>query len=155
MTKFNALFLLRFALVTCVPFCVALGCASPKPVASTADLKRLGTRDYPDRKPEEVTQGVVTALKVLGYEVVTTQPRIRTAPKAVATSAYGYGGTAQAFTESVAWDIDVESRGSGTVLHAQARASVNGEPMEQVYLSWAERSFGELMTEIDASLGTR
>ena len=141
----------------------AAGCfamAPSKPVASAADLDRLGTRSYRDRKPEDVSKAAVTALKLLGYEVVTTDPRIRTAPKPVATTTYGTargaGGVAQAsaqsFTEEVAWDIDVKPEGPGVLLRAVPRAAVNGTPMEQVYVDWAERTFGELMKEIDASM---
>jgi hypothetical protein len=32
------------------------------------------------------------------------------------------------------------------------RASVNGEPMPQVYREWAERNYAELFREIDATL---
>jgi hypothetical protein len=139
----------------------AAGCfATSKPVATPADLERLGTRQYPDRNAEEVSKAAVTALKLLGYEVVTTDPRIRTAPKPVATTtygtAYGAGGVAransQSYTEEVAWDVEVKAEGPGAFLRAVPRAAVNGTPMEQVYVDWAERTFGQLMKEIDASL---
>jgi hypothetical protein len=71
------------------------------------------------------------------------------------SSASSYGetsGTSQSFTESVAWDIDVRPGQQGTTLHAAPRASVNGIPMDQVYYDWAERTFNQLMHEIDASL---
>jgi hypothetical protein len=133
-------------------------CASAplKPVATPADFERLGTRHYPDRGHDEVATAAVTALKLLGYEVVTTDPRIRTAPRDVATTTaatYGeYAGRANSFTEAVAWDIDVTPEGSGTMLRATPRATVNGEPMPQVYQDWAERNFGQLMKEIDGNL---
>jgi hypothetical protein len=131
-----------------------------KPVATAADLERLGTRRYRDRTPEDVSKATMTALKLLGYEVVVSEPRIRTAPKAVATTAHGTaaggGGvarsSAQTFTEEVAWDIDVKADGTGASLRAVPRASVNGMPMEQVYVEWAERTFAELMKEIDGNL---
>ncbi len=127
-----------------------------RPVATPADLERLGSRTYPNRGRDEVVQASVTALKVLGYEIVTTDPRIRTAPKPVATTAQGSyvagSSRARSFTESVAWDIDVSAQGAGSALRATPRASVNGTPMEQVYVEWAERTFAELMKEIDASL---
>ncbi|MFZ5892646.1 MAG: hypothetical protein ACOY0T_16425 [Myxococcota bacterium] len=131
------------------------GCFSTRRVATPAELEQLGTRKYPGKSREEVMKATVTALRLQGYEVVTTDPRIRTAPKAVATSAYGGYGRAQSFTESVAWDIEVEGDDSSAVLHATPRASVNGEPMEQVYYEWAERTFRELMKEIDASLSSK
>jgi hypothetical protein len=141
--------------------CFASGPA--KPVATAADLERLGTRRYKDHSAEEVSKAAVTALKLLGYEVVITEPRIRTAPKPVATTAYGTaqggGGIArassQAFTEEVAWDIDVTADGQGAFLRAVPRAAVNGMPMEQVYVDWAERTFAELMREIDASMSAK
>src|SRR5437763_2043035 len=85
------------------------GMFASKPVATPADFERLGTRHYPDRSHEEVSAAVVTALRLLGYDVVTTDPRIRTAPKNVAVTANGTytetSGTTQSFTEAVAWDI--------------------------------------------------
>ena len=127
-----------------------------KPVASPADFERLGTRHYPDRSHDEVSAAAVTALKLLGYEIVTTDPRVRTAPKNVATTSSGTytetSGTAHSYTEAVAWDIDILPEGSGTLLRATPRATVNGEPMPQVYEDWAERNFGALMKEIDSNL---
>ena len=127
-----------------------------KPVATPADFERLGTRHYPDRSHDEVSAAVVTALKLLGYDVVTTDPRIRTAPKNVAVTSSGTytetSGTAQSFTEAVAWDVDILPEGPGTMLRATPRATVNGEPMTQVWEDWAERNFGALMKEIDTNL---
>ena len=127
-----------------------------KPVATPADFERLGTRHYPDRSHDEVSAAVVTALKLLGYDVVTTDPRIRTAPTNVAVTSSGTytetSGTAQSFTEAVAWDVEILPEGPGTMLRATPRATVNGEPMTQVWEDWAERNFGALMKEIDTNL---
>lgn len=148
----------RAGLVTFLVSAGWAGCAStpPKPVATPADFARLGTRHYPDRGHDEVATAAVTALKLLGYEVVTTDPRIRTSPRDVATTtaaSYGrYSGRANSYTEAVAWDIDVTPEGSGTMLRATPRATVNGEPMPQVYRDWAERNFSQLMKEIDGDL---
>jgi hypothetical protein len=132
------------------------GCFSSRPVATPADLERLGTRHYSDRSPAEVAAAVGTALKLLGYQIVTMEPRIRTAPKDVATTAVGtygtYSGSAHTYTETVAWDIDVHSEGASVTLRATPRAAVNGVPMEQVYIEWADRTFPELMREIDGNL---
>ena len=38
------------------------------------------------------------------------------------------------------------------MLRATPRATVNGEPMTQVWEDWAERNFGALMKEIDTNL---
>ncbi len=129
----------------------AIGCGGGR-VATPADLQRLGTKKYPGHTREEVLQATTTALKVLGYTIVTTDPRIRTSPKEVATTAAGSYGTAQTFTEAVAWDIDIQADAQGANVHAECRASVNGQPMEQVYIKWAEPNFKQLFKEIDANM---
>jgi hypothetical protein len=134
------------------------GCAlgPGKRVATPAELDTFGTRSYAGYEPKEVQQAAITALKVQGYEIVTEEPRIRTSPKLVhvsASSTYSEtAGNTQSFAESVAWDIDVKPGPQATLLHAVPRASVNGIPMEQVYYDWAERTFGLLMKDVDASL---
>ena len=137
----------------------AAGCFLSMPqkrVATPAELEQFGTRTYPGYDRKQVQQATITALRVQGYEIVTDEPRIRTAPKlAHVSSAASYSqtsGTSQTFAESVAWDIDVQQAGENTTLHAVPRASVNGIPMEQVYYDWAERTFAQLMKEVDASL---
>src|SRR6185369_6224229 len=91
-----------------------LGCfaAGPKKrVATPAELDQFGTRTYAGYDKAAVQQAAVTALKVQGYEVVTTEPRIRTSPKLVHVSTQAqysdYAGSSQSFAEMVAWDIDV------------------------------------------------
>lgn len=127
-----------------------------KRVATPAELEQFGTKTYPGYTTDEVRQAALTALKVQGYDVVATEPRIRTSPKLVhVSSAASYGqtsGTAQTFGESVAWDIDVTESDAGPKVHASPRASVNGMAMEQMYYDYAERTFRELMKEIDGSL---
>ena len=136
----------------------AAGCAfgAPKRVATPAELEQFGTRTYPGYSKDDVQKAALTALKVQGYEVVTTEPRIRTSPKLVhvsSTASYGeYSGSSQTYGESVAWDIDVAEGTPGPTLHAVPRASVNGMAMEQMYYDYAERTFRELMKEIDGSL---
>jgi hypothetical protein len=130
-----------------------------KKVATPADLQQLGTRSYPTHSREEVVAATVTALKLLGYEVVTTDPRIRTAPKLQGvTSSATYtetSGQSTAYAESVAWDIDVTPEGQGAKVHAEPRASVNGQAMEQVWYDWAAKHYGELFKEIDGSFGAK
>ena len=143
------------AIIGCAAGCAAL-MGPQKRVATPAELDQLGTKSYPGYSKGDVQQAALTALKVQGYEVVTTEPRIRTSPKLVHVSSSAtyteHTGASQSFAESVAWDIDIaESKESATV-HAVPRASVNGVPMEQMYYDYAERTFGELMKEIDASL---
>jgi hypothetical protein len=136
------------------------GCAAlmgpQKRVATQAELDQFGTRTYPGYGKDAVQQAAITALKVQGYEIVTTEPRIRTSPKLVhlsASSTYTEtSGSSRSFAESVAWDIDVQDGQPGASLHAVPRASVNGMAMEQMYYDYAERTFGELMKEIDGSL---
>lgn len=142
-------------LVLC--FCVLgtlAGCMTRR-VATPAELEQLGTRKYSNHGREEVAKATITSLRLQGYEVVTTEPRIRTAPRDVATTAYGSANSAQSFTEAVAWDIEVTGDASSATLHATPRASVNGQPMEQVYYEWAERTFRELLKEIDANLANK
>jgi hypothetical protein len=141
------------ALVACAGSC-AFG--PQKRVATAAELDQFGTRSYPGYTKEQVQQAALTALKIQGYEVVTTEPRIRTSPKLVhvsTTATYTETtGTAQSFGESVAWDIDVADADGAPKLHAVPRASVNGMAMEQMYYDYAQRTFGELMKDIDGSL---
>jgi hypothetical protein len=143
------------ALLLCATL-AACATGPQKRVATQAELDQFGTRTYPGYGKEQVQQAAVTALKVQGYEVVTTEPRVRTSPKLVhlssASSYTDYSGSSRSFAESVAWDIDVEDGQTGAKLHAVPRASVNGMAMEQMYYDYAERTFGELMKEIDGSL---
>ena len=130
-----------------------------KRVATPAELDRLGTRSYPGYAKADVQQAAMTALKVQGYEVVTMEPRIRTSPKLVHVSSSAryseYSGSSQSFAEMVAWDIDVQDGPQGATLHAVPRASVNGVAMDQMYFDYAERTFSELMKDIDGSLPAR
>jgi len=150
---------LRLGLVGAIIVCGA-GCAAlmgpQKRVATPAELDQLGTKSYPGYSKDAVQQAALTSLKVQGYEVVTTEPRIRTSPKLVHVSSSATytqnSGSAQSFAESVAWDIDVTETKEVATVHAVPRASVNGVPMEQMYYDYAERTFGELMKEINASL---
>lgn len=145
------------AMFVCATMAGCAGLMGPqKRVATPAELEQLGSRTYPGYSKDEVTKATMTALRVQGYEVVTSEPRIRTSPKLVhVSSSSSYtetSGSAQSFAESVAWDIDVQDGQPGASVHAVPRASVNGVPMEQMYYDYAERTFGELMKEISASL---
>jgi hypothetical protein len=145
------------AILTVIVACAASCAFGPqKRVATPAEIDQLGTRSYPGYTKQQVDQAALTALKIQGYDVVTTEPRIRTSPKLVhvsSTASYtDTSGTSQTFGESVAWDIDVADADGGPKLHAVPRASVNGMAMEQMYYDYAARTFGELMKDIDASL---
>jgi len=146
---------LILAFAVCMTGCGGLF-GPQKRVATPAELDQMGTRTYPGYSKDQVVQAAATALKVQGYEIVTTDPRIRTSPKLVhvsSTASYGqYSGSAQTYGESVAWDIDVKEAPTGTTLHAVPRASVNGMAMEQMYYDYASTTFAELMKEIDGSL---
>lgn len=137
---------------------LAGGCASApqERVATAAEIDQFGTKTYPGYTKEEVQQAALTALKIQGYEVVSTDPRIRTSPKLVhvsSTATYTEtSASAQTFGESVAWDIDIADAQGAPKLHAVPRASVNGVAMEQMYYGYAQRTFGELMKDIDGSL---
>jgi hypothetical protein len=145
---------LRVLVLLCCTLAPIGGCAIRR-VATTAELDQLGTRKYTNHGREEVIKATVTALRIQGYEVVTTDPRIRTAPRDVATTAFGNAHSAQSFTEAVAWDIDVEGDTSSATLHAVPRATLNGQPMEELYYEWAERTFRELLREIDQNLSSK
>ncbi len=147
---------LSAGMVLVVALC-AFGCGGPqKRVATPAELDQMGTRTYPGYGKDDVVKATVTALKVQGYEIVTTDPRIRTSPKLVhvsSTASYGQtSGSVRTYGESVAWDIDVEEAPTGVTLHAVPRASVNGMAMEYMYYDYASTTFAQLMKEIDGSL---
>jgi hypothetical protein len=152
---------LRAEVLAAILVCVtATGCfglfGPPKRVATPAELDQFGTKTFPGYSKAEVQTAAVTALKIHGYEVVTEEPRIRTAPKLVRVSGSAsysqYSGTSQSYAEKVAWDIDVKEGQPGPTLHAVPRATVNDIPMEQMYYDYAERTFGEIMRDIDSSL---
>jgi hypothetical protein len=102
---------LRVEILGALAVCAtAVSCAAlmgpQKRVATPAELDQLGTRTYPGYSKADVEQAALTALKVQGYEIVTTVPRIRTSPKLVhvsASSSYTEtSGSSQSFAESVA-----------------------------------------------------
>jgi hypothetical protein len=131
------------------------GCMGGK-VASPQMLQQIGTRRYPSRSAAELRTAVVTALKLQGYDVITEQPMVRTAPKlvAVTTTASGnaYSASAQSYGESVAWDIDIQEQAGAAAVTAKHRASVNGMAMEQVFESWAKTNYKQLFEAIETSL---
>lgn len=129
---------------------VLTGC-TPR-VASAAELDQLGTRSYA-RSVADVRGAVVTALKLQGYEVVTTTPRIRTAPKPIAVHAIGGGGRAVGFEETMAWDVDVTGTPSGASVHAQLRGQIGDSPMKGVFYDYADNAFRDLFTKVEESLG--
>jgi hypothetical protein len=143
------------AIIVWVAGCGAL-MGPQKRVATPAELDQLGTKTYPGYTKEDVQKAALTALKVQGYDVVTTEPRIRTSPKLVHVSSSAtyteHTGSSQTYGESVAWDIDVIDGKDGATVHAVPRASVNGVPMDQMWYDYAERTFRDLMKEIDVSL---
>lgn len=79
---------LRVLALLCCTLAPVGGCAIRR-VATTAELDQLGTRKYSNHGRDEVIKATVTALRIQGYEVITTDPRIRTAPRDVATTALG------------------------------------------------------------------
>jgi hypothetical protein len=136
----------------------AVGCGGgpARKAATPQQLQTLGTRQYPDRTVDEVHTAVVTALRLQGYEIVTEQPMIRTAPKLVAmtstASGNQYGATARSFDESVAWDIEVLDQGGKAAVIAKHRASVNGMNIDQVWEDWAQTNYKQLFDAIESSL---
>jgi hypothetical protein len=130
------------------------GCEPTQRLASPADLTRLGMRQYPRHQPSDVRRAIVTSLKVQGYEVVTETPRVRTAPKLLAIHGVRGGGVAQAVQETIAWDIDVQPAGDGTIVQARLQGAVSGEPLKGFYYEHAERNCKALFRDLDDSLGT-
>jgi hypothetical protein len=137
-------------IVTMTSGCVTY--QNKKNLVTLPELKPMGTRTYPGLTGDQAEQAVTTALKVLGYEIVTTSPRIRTAPKNMITAAYYYSSSAVALIQAVAWDITVTSSDKGTTIVAEPHPTMNGQPMDKVYKDWAATNFNELFKEIEAAV---
>ncbi len=125
-------------------------CDPPRPpIASPADLQRLGSRYYGGYSREAGLHAAVTALRILGYEIVTTDPRIRTAPKPLSVTAVGNRYSAHTVMESVAWEIDVQEGGGRVVFNATWHLYFNGTESQNFYLEMAEGAYNQLYSEIE------
>ena len=136
-------------LLACVGLGMAVSSCATARLATPADMQQLGNRTFPGHSVDQITKAAIVALRMQGYEVVTGDaPRIRTAPKLIAMAAAGSRTYAQAYDQSVAWDLDVTSAGDGAVVNAKMRATMNGAPMEQVYYDWVKTNTDTLFKDI-------
>jgi hypothetical protein len=110
-------------------------------------------RPPPGHRPTDVQRAIVTALKLQGYTVVTGSPRVRTAPKPIALHAVARGGRAFGFEETMAWDIEVQPSQGGSIVRANLRGEMNGQPMRGLYYEYVERSCKALFADVDDALG--
>jgi hypothetical protein len=133
----------------------AVGCGRP---VTADELDRLEARSYQGRSRGEVLKATVTALRSLGYEVVSVDQaagRVKTAPKIVVVhAARTSSSTAIASGDAVAWTIDVSGAKGGAQLHAEPRLYSGGQNVETTRLNetYAQRLFTTLYGEIDSSL---
>jgi hypothetical protein len=133
----------------------AAGCGRP---VTADELDRLEARSYQGRSRGEVLRATVTALRSLGYEVVSvdqTAGRVKTAPKLVVVhAARTSSGAAIASGDAVAWTIDVSAARGAAQLHAEPRLYSAGQNVEATRLNeaYAQRLFATLYGEIESSL---
>ena len=136
------------AFTACVP---TIRVHSPEAVAKE-------TRHY-EQPVARVQQGVVAALKSMGYEVVRNDGgRVRTAPKVALITAYGSAYSARAVESSVAWDVRIDGDGGGTTVVALPRAYAGGQAAEED-AQWNQQWFDSFMTtfyrELDDALDAK
>jgi hypothetical protein len=122
-----------------------------------AELAQHESHPYPGHSKSQVFSAATSALRSLGYEIVTSDAasgRIKTAPKLVTVTAYGSSSTAVASGNSLAWTLDVSSGDDGAMLHAEPRGYSAGQLVEASRMngSFLERSFETLYGEIDEDM---
>jgi hypothetical protein len=87
--------------------------------ATAAEQSALTTRSFPAHDAVALRRAVVVALRLQGFEVIVTEPTVRTAPKHVMTSSTAFTdqNTAYASTDvqTLAWDVTISSA-DGTVV---------------------------------------
>lgn len=124
----------------------------PRPRAATPqEVRAYCSHLFRGRSAEEVLQAGVIALKLQGYEVVTTEPRVRTEPKLVGVSAYGDRWGASAYATSVAFDLSATETEGGTVAFAAPSVTVNGMP-DGITNIGAAQMCGPVLTELNQQL---
>jgi len=105
-------------------------------------------KEFPGVKRAVAIKATVKALTILGFNVVTDEPRIRTAPKAMAV-----GGTVYSRTvESFAWDISIEETPNGVKISPKPRGWVNGQAMTSFSPGWVGQAARQLYEEIEGIL---
>ena len=148
MRRFVLLFLAALVLL-------AAACAR---TITPAEIERKGTKPYPKQGRAQLVQATSVALKTLGFDVTVSDPnagKVKTAPKTIQVTAVGSRYSATAYSDSLAWVIDVTPDSSGgSVLRARPRAYRNGVPLDETNLtaSYMDRAFRDLFREIEDNI---
>jgi hypothetical protein len=127
---------------------------------SPAQLAQHEEHPYPGHTKAQVFSAATSALRSLGYEIVTSDAasgRIKTAPKLMTVTAYAGSSTAVASDNSLAWTLEVSSGDDGALLHAEPRGYSAGQLVDASRMngSFLERSFATLYGEIDDDMPGR
>ena len=149
--EYRVRMLIRTVAAAVVAGALLVACGMPM---SPAQLAQHETHPYPGRTKSQVFTAATSALRSLGYEIVTSDAasgRIKTAPKLVTVTAYGSSSTAVASDNSLAWTLEVSGDGDGAMLHAEPRGYTAGNLVEASRMngSFLERSFATLYGEIE------
>jgi hypothetical protein len=87
--------------------------------ATAAEESALTTRRFPAHDAAALRRAVVVALRLQGFEVIVTEPMVRTAPKHVRTNSTAFTDQGTAYANSdvqtLAWDATI-STSDGTVV---------------------------------------
>lgn len=125
--------------------------------ATAAELQDWGTRTYAGTTTAQALRASLTALRSLGYDIAATDSasQIKTAPKLVSVTATGGQYSAQAVSDSLAWDVDIRPSAQGIVIHAAARGYTAGQAVDATHLnaSYMKKAFETLFDEIERDLG--
>ncbi len=147
-------------LLTSLALAIALlatsACASTVTLTPAVIAER-GEKTY--RAPAgQIAKASSTALRTLGYEITTSDKwRMKTAPKMVTKGAVAYGNASYAKVyvqeNSVAWTVELLSRGDAVTVRAVPRFFANG--VEQ-HGAWNEEfltaQWKQLFSEIESNL---
>jgi hypothetical protein len=99
--------------------------------ATAAEHSALTTRSFPAHAAVALRRAVVVALRLQGFQVIVTEPMVRTAPKHVMTSSTAFTDQNTAYASSdvqtLAWDATI-SRADGTVVVSLLPARSLGRP---------------------------
>lgn len=140
---------LGMALVLALSSCAT---TPTRAVATPANIQLLGDRTIPQRSPDEVRQAAVTALRLMGFEIVTVTPRIRTNQRVAGVTAVASAYQAQAFAETIAWEVGVDATPSAAAVTARLHHYVNGMESPEIWVDTAEQYYNQLYREIRSNL---
>jgi hypothetical protein len=130
--------------------------------ATAAEQRALTVRRVDGGQPTALQRAAAIALKLQGFEVVVTEPMIRTAPKVVGTYSSAFAGTYSAFSnsdvETLAWDVSISTLEGGCLVsmtprHARGDGTQYTE-WDKAYLERLTNTLFRLIVEsvpIDAS----